>query len=96
MKFASVSVLKAKLSQYLDAVKRGEEVLVTDRGEIVAKLSPVRGARGRASRMSQLVKSGRILPSKSDLPADFWERERPVDKTGRALAALLEEREEGR
>ncbi len=96
MKFASVSVLKAKLSQYLDAVKRGEEVMVTDRGETVARLSPVRGRRGRASRLSQLVRSGRILAPRSALPADFWQMERPVDKTGRTLAALLEEREEGR
>lgn len=42
MKAVGVKELKAKLSEYLRAVKAGEVVLVTDRGEVVAELRPAR------------------------------------------------------
>lgn len=32
--------LKNRLGRYLDAVRRGESLLVTDRGKLVAKISP--------------------------------------------------------
>ena len=40
MKTVGVRELKNRLSEYLRAVRRGESVLVTDRGEVVAELSP--------------------------------------------------------
>jgi prevent-host-death family protein len=40
MKTASVAKLKASLSEYLRQVKAGEEVLMTERGKPVAKLTP--------------------------------------------------------
>ena len=42
MKAVGVKQLKARLSEYLRAVKAGEIVLVTDRGEVVAELRPPR------------------------------------------------------
>ena len=35
--------LKAKLSEYLRAVKAGETLLVTDRDEVIAEIRPVSG-----------------------------------------------------
>lgn len=40
MKKAGVAQLKARLSAYLRAVQRGEEVVVTDRDVAVARLVP--------------------------------------------------------
>lgn len=40
MKTVGVRELKNRLSEYLREVRRGESVLVTDRGEVVAELSP--------------------------------------------------------
>jgi antitoxin (DNA-binding transcriptional repressor) of toxin-antitoxin stability system len=40
MKAVGVKQLKARLSEYLRAVKAGEVVLVTDRDEVVAELRP--------------------------------------------------------
>ena len=93
---ASVSALKARLSQYLDAVKAGDEVLVTDRGVAVAKLSPVVGAAEMTSRMDLLVRTGRIRRPDKDVPTGFWDLPRPTDPDGRSLSVLLEERDEGR
>lgn len=93
---ASISELKARLSQYLDAVRAGEEVIVTDRGVPVARLAPVRGPEERESRMEWLIRTGRVRPPRDRLAEGFWELPRPPDPEGRALAALLEERESGR
>ena len=40
MKAAKVSELKAGLSKYLARVKRGEQVVITERGRPIAKLVP--------------------------------------------------------
>jgi antitoxin (DNA-binding transcriptional repressor) of toxin-antitoxin stability system len=42
MRSVGVKQLKARLSEYLRAVKGGEIVLVTDRDEVVAELRPAR------------------------------------------------------
>ena len=41
MKAVGVKDLKARLSQYLRAVRAGETYLVTDRDQVVAELRPV-------------------------------------------------------
>ena len=43
MKAVGVKKLKARLSEYLRAVKAGETLLVTDRDEIIAEIRPVSG-----------------------------------------------------
>lgn len=96
MKYASITQLKARLSQFLDAVRQGEEIMVTDRGTPVARLAPVRGPVAEDARRDQLVRNGRLRPPRRPLPDGFWDRPRPSDPEGRGLFALLEEREEGR
>jgi prevent-host-death family protein len=41
MKVVGIKELKARLSEYVRAVKAGETVLVTERDEVVAELRPV-------------------------------------------------------
>ncbi len=96
MRRASISKLKAKLSQYLDAVRGGEEILVTDRGRPVARLAPLHGAEEERSHRDWLLRTGRLRPPRRPLPPEFWDVPRPSDPEGRSLFALLEEREEGR
>lgn len=40
MKTVGIRELKDRLSEYLRQVRSGESVLVTDRGEVIAELSP--------------------------------------------------------
>lgn len=40
MKAVGIRELKNKLSEYIRQVRTGEEILVTDRGEVVAELRP--------------------------------------------------------
>ena len=92
----SVTELKARLSAFLDIIRRGDEVLVTDRGRPIARLAPVTGARLVEGRREELLRTGRMRAPRAKLPKDFWERKRPDDPKGRGLAALLAERESSR
>lgn len=94
MKTTSISQLKARLSEFLDAVREGQEVLVTDRGRPIARLAPVREQQQEQSRRDLLVRAGRLRPPTGRLPKDLYSRALPADSKGRALAALLEERRE--
>jgi prevent-host-death family protein len=59
MRKASVSDLKASVSEYLARVKAGEEVLVTDRGKPIAKIIPLRRNESEAGlKMAQLEVAG--------------------------------------
>lgn len=95
MTTTSISELKARLSAYLAAVRQGDEVLVTDRGRVIARLAPVTGNLLEESRRELLLRSGRIRPPTTALPKNFWNARRPRDAEGRSLAALLAERSEG-
>ncbi len=93
---ASIASLKARLSEYIKAVKAGEEIIVTDRGRPVARLTPVGGRTQGEAHMEELIRAGLARPPIAPLPPDFWEMPRPADPEGHSLAALLEERAEGR
>lgn len=90
MKAVYVSTLKARLSEFLRLVEAGETILVTERGRPVAVLAPVPETEPAVRR---LVARGLIRPPRAELPADFFDRPRPADPEGRALAVVLEDRE---
>lgn len=93
---AAVSELKASLSDYLDKVKRGHEIVVTDRGRPVARLIPFKIEGPDADRLLSLARRGIIQLAKRPLGMDFFKRRQIKDPEGLVLKALLEEREEGR
>ncbi|MGH7561728.1 MAG: type II toxin-antitoxin system Phd/YefM family antitoxin [Gemmatimonadales bacterium] len=95
MRRVSISELKARLSAFLDIVREGGEVLVTDRGRLIARISPVTGVELEESRRELLLRTGQLRAPAAPLPAGFWKRVRPADPEGRSLAVLLEERGEG-
>ena len=97
METAGVSELKASLSEYLAKVRAGQEVIVTDRGQPVARIVPVvRTEEGIPAHLLALERAGLVRIGRGALPEGFWDRPRPEDPEGRALSALLTEREEGR
>jgi len=52
--------LKNNLSRYLDRVQRGEEVIVTDRGRPVARLSALDSS---VDHLSDLIAAGVVRPA---------------------------------
>lgn len=96
MKKASISQVKNHLSAYIDLVRNGETVLLTDRDRPVARIVPLEpGNVADEARLAELERSGvlrralkppmKVLPSPVKLPAGVS-----------VLDALLEERRGGR
>jgi prevent-host-death family protein len=73
MERIGVRELRQNASRYLALVKAGETVEVTERGELVALLSPPGGSRSTRDR---LVASGRLIPATS--PSGRLGSPRPV------------------
>jgi prevent-host-death family protein len=96
MRKAPVSILKARLSQYLAAVKSGEEVIVTEHGTPIARISPIVAAQSLDERMAMLIREGRVRPPTARAASLRSIEEQPRDATGLSLEYLLEERREGR
>ena len=96
MATAGVSELKARLSDYLDKVKAGAEVLITDRGRPVARLVPIHRPKDMRASLSRMEKQGLIRLGTGKIPENFWRIPRPKDPQGLVLRSLLEERGEGR
>ena len=96
MTTVSITELKARLSAFIDIVRDGDEVLVTDRGRLIARLVPIRQAEQEEGRREMLLRSGRLRGPPATLADDFCRRARPADANGDSLAALLDERADGR
>ncbi len=98
MKTAGVRELKAHLSAYLRDVERGDVVLVTDRGRVVAELRPP-GLGDRASstadlRYQKLVDRGLLRPAAARGSID-WAGLAPLRlRRGSSADLLAAEREE--
>ncbi len=97
MTTAGVAQLKARLSRYLDQVKHGQEVVVTERGVPVAKIVPLRGAELAETRRERLARAGVLQLGTGRVRASLLKP--PKGRVGvgaGVLKALLAEREEGR
>ncbi len=98
MKSITLTEAKARLSEVLRRVRRGESVLILYRGNPVARLEPVGAEHGRdEDRLRDLerrgvIRRGRRRPDPRLLSVPL---PRPA-KGGSVLEALLEERREGR
>jgi prevent-host-death family protein len=96
MKTAAISKLKAHLSDFLNQVKAGSEVLITDRGKPVGRLVPISRAQTPRDSLARMEKQALIKLGSGKLPKHFWKMPRAKDPQGLVLRALLEERESGR
>ncbi len=97
MTLVGVAELKAALSSYLARVREGETVTVTDHGRPVARLVPIPPSEESADeRLQALERRGLLRRAEQPLGEDFWDLPRARDPGGRALAALLADRAEGR
>ena len=98
MKAAKVSELKASLSKYLARVKRGEQVVITERGRPVAKLVPMPPratgiSEAEWSRLLDLQRRGILeMPEDPIIPKEFWAMPRGEDPTGSVVRQLIEDR----
>ncbi len=93
MKTTTVSQLKMSLSAYLRQVKSGEEVLITDHGQPIARLLPITNP-ALPEHLKDMEKKGLLKRGEKPLPEDFWNLPRPADPQAAVRATVLREREE--
>jgi prevent-host-death family protein len=66
MRTVGLKLLKNKLSEYVRMAERGETVLISDRGHIVAELSPPRATRSLElpdALLADAVRTGLVTPA---------------------------------
>ncbi|MHB1455324.1 MAG: type II toxin-antitoxin system Phd/YefM family antitoxin [Armatimonadota bacterium] len=96
MKMAAIAKLKATLSECIDYVKSGEEILVTDRGKPVARITPVGGGLAGDVRRTQLVCRGIIRPGKGCVSGDLLKNIPSVHVSQDEIARIIGEERDDR
>lgn len=92
MKVVGVRELKNRLSEYLRRVRNGEEILVTDRGEVVAELrQPSPRVALPYPALLDAVEQGRVRLGMANRP-ELYRPLAPVMPAGSAAKLLDEER----
>lgn len=100
MRMVNIADLKNRLSTYLQLVRDGEEVIVKDRNQPVARISAY-NASGLSAEERRLVASGALkMPVEQTTNWDeFWDEffARPGARLSQEalVRAVIEEREEG-
>jgi prevent-host-death family protein len=98
MLVATITEAKNRLSALIDQVRSGESVLIVDRGTPVARLeSAVSGAPDAEGRIARLERAGSVRAARKPPAIDLlWEGAPRLRPGASAVAAILEERREGR
>jgi len=98
MLVATITEAKNRLSALIDHVRGGESVLIVDRGIPVARLeSAITSDTDAQGRIARLERTGTVRAARKPPATDVLShRPASVRHGASALAALLEERREGR
>lgn len=72
MRTAAITRLRADLTGYLETVKAGEEVVVTDHGRPIALIVPIDPSILADERQSELLAKGLIRPARGKLSPAFF------------------------
>lgn len=98
MKRASITDAKNQLSALIDRVRRGERVIIEDRGVPVARLDAVFDLpEDDEGRLARLERAGVVRRPDATVPRDVLKTTPPRPSRGARLSrVVLEEREEGR
>lgn len=97
MKTASISEAKNRLSAYIDLVRQGTRVVITDRGRPVAELAPITHPQTAASaRIAALERKGWLQRGDKSQRRDIPKPIRPRNPRLSIVDLLVLERESGR
>ncbi|MDQ3323436.1 MAG: type II toxin-antitoxin system prevent-host-death family antitoxin [Acidobacteriota bacterium] len=95
MKTTNIAELKNHLSSFLADVRRGEEILISDRNKPIAKIVPLHNISDFSTEELALAAAGILrLPEESEVAASFLKEKRPDLKSETAIKAITDERDE--
>ena len=94
---ASITDAKNGLSALLERVRRGEGVIIEDRGVPVARLEPVFDTLDDDGRIARLERAGIVRRPSEDVPSSVAKTPPPRPARGHSISqAVLDERAAGR
>ena len=93
MRSANIADLRNRLTQYLQEVRAGEEIVVRDRQRPIAKIVPFTVDDDDADDAA-LVAAGLMRKGTGKLPASFWRTRGPRVPLKVAAAAVSADRDE--
>ena len=94
-KTASVVQFKARMSEYLRLVKGGAELLVTERGVPIVRVTPLEDAERKSTRRLRLARAGQIKTGRGRVPKILQSPPAGEAVGASVLDALLAERGDG-
>lgn len=90
MQTISISELRQNLSLYLEKVKEGDEIIVEDDNEAIARILPF----DEETEEKILVERGLMTLPKNELTEDFWDGDVPEVSPEKIVGAIRSERDE--
>lgn len=93
MKSVNIAALKARLSAYLDDVRRGEEIIVRDRKKAIARIIPL-STDTLDEEEDLLAAEGLLRPPRARFDRAFWNLSAPRLKGATAARAVTRDRDE--
>ena len=94
MKSVNITELKNRLKVYLNDVKAGEEILVRDRNQPVARIVPLVRSRDEDEELLALAAQGKLRLGEGLLEESFWEMPAPRVAAAALRRAVEPERDE--
>jgi prevent-host-death family protein len=92
---ASVVQFKARLSEYLRQVKAGSELLVTERGVPIVRVTPLDDAERKSTRRLRLARARQLRTGRGKVPKVLQTAPTGERVGASVLEALLAERGDG-
>jgi prevent-host-death family protein len=93
MRSTNIADLRNRLTQYLQEVRAGQEIIVRDRHRPIARIVPFT-VEGDDSEEAALVASGLMRRGSGPIPPSFWRARRARVPLGRVVAAVGADRDE--
>ena len=94
MKSVNIAELKNGLSVYLNDVKAGEEILVRDRNQPVARIVPIARSRDEDQELRALASQGKLRLGEGLLDEAFWAIPAPRVSAAALRRAIAQERDD--
>ena len=93
MKSVNIAELKNRLSVYLNDVKAGEEILVRDRNQPVARIVPLARSKDEDEELLALAAQGKLRLGDGILEESFWKMPAPRIPSAALRRAVEQERD---
>jgi prevent-host-death family protein len=94
MKSVNIAELKNHLSVYLNDVRAGEEILVRDRNQPVARIVPIARSRDEDDELMALASQGKLRLGDGRVEESFWEMPAPRVSPADLRRAVEQERDD--